>query len=336
MREWEGNVMKWRKQVALSLGILLLGAALTGCMRSGSNPEPSPEATSPAAKPKIPSKLSMENGVPQLDVYNADTKDIQGMDIESYVQGVLAGEMRADWPMEALKAQAILARTFTLNFVSEKQSKYKGADISTDITEAQAYDEAKINDRIIRAVDETRGQVLSYNGTFPFAWFHAHAGGQTELATKALDFEGQEPPYTQSVESNDSDRAPDAVKNWTATFTAEEVGAAAEKAGVKTGTVRTIEIGEKGESGRAVTFRINGQDVSGPALRIALDPMKLKSTLIREVSVENGKVSFTGSGYGHGVGMSQWGAYGMAEQGAKAKDIVLHYFRNVDVVQLWQ
>ncbi len=52
--------------------------------------------------------------------------------------------------------------------------------------------------------------------------------------------------------------------------------------------------------------------------------------------MENGKVSFTGSGYGHGVGMSQWGAYGMAEQGAKAKDIVLHYFRNVDVVQLWQ
>jgi len=177
--------------------------------------------------------------------------------------------------------------------------------------------------------------VLSYNGTFPYSWFHAHAGGQTELATKALEFEGQEPPYTQSVESNDSDRAPDAVKNWTASFTAEEVGAAAEKAGAKTGTVRTIEIGEKGESGRAVTFKINGQDVSGPALRIALDPVKLKSTKVTEVSVSDGKVSFTGSGYGHGVGMSQWGAYGMAEQGAKAKDIVLHYFKNVSVVQLW-
>ena len=325
----------WRKQAALAMAILLTAAALTGCMRSASYPEPTPGTTGTAAKPKIPSKLSVQNGVPQLDVYNVDTKDVQGMDIESYVQGVLAGEMRADWPMEALKAQAILARTFTLKFISEKESQYKGADISTDIKEAQAYDEAKINDRIIKAVDETRGKVLSASGAFPYAWFHAHAGGQTELATKALDFEGQEPPYTQSVQSPDSDRAPDAVKNWTATFTAEEVGAAAGEAGVKTGTVKTIEIGEKGESGRAVTFKINGQDVSGPALRIKLDPIKLKSTKVTEVSVSDGKVSFTGSGYGHGVGMSQWGAYGMAEQGAKAEDIVLHYFRNVDIVQLW-
>ncbi len=328
--------MKWRKQVALMLGILLMAAALTGCMRSASNPEATPGATGSAAKPEIPSKLKLENGVPQLNVYNLDTKSIQGMDIESYVQGVLAGEMRADWPMEALKAQAILARTFTLKFISEKGSQYKGADISTDIKEAQAYDEAKIDDRIIKAVDQTKGLVLSYNGTFPYAWFHAHAGGQTELATKALDFEGQEPPYTESVESPDSDRAPDSVKNWTATFTADEVGAAAEAAGAKTGAVKTIEIGEKGESGRAVTFKINGQDVSGPALRIKLDPMKLKSTKVSDVSVSGGKVTFTGSGYGHGVGMSQWGAYGMAEQGAKAQDIVMHYFKNVSIVQLWQ
>lgn len=335
MREWEGMYMKWRKQAALALGFLLLGAALTGCMRSGVNPEPSPEATGAAAKPEIPSKLKTENGVPQLNVYNASAKDVQGMDIERYVQGVLAGEMRADWPMEALKAQAILARTFVLKFVSEKESKYPGVDISTDVTEAQAYDEAKINDRIIKAVDETRGLVLINDGAFPYAWFHAHAGGQTELATKALQFKGQEPPYTQSVESDDSDRAPDAVKNWTASFTAEEVGAAAEKAGAKTGAVKTIEIGEKGGSGRAVTFKINGEDVSGPALRIALDPVKLKSTLVSKVSVSGGRVSFTGSGYGHGVGMSQWGAYGMAEQGAKAQDIVLHYFKNVGIVQLW-
>ncbi len=327
--------MKWRKPAAAALAILL-SVALTGCMRSSNSPAPSPEATQTAAKPEIPAKLTLENGVPQLNVYNVDKKDVQGMDIESYVQGVLAGEMRADWPMEALKAQAILARTFVLKFINEKESKYKGADISTDITEAQAYDETKINDRILKAVDETRGLVLSYNGAFPYAWFHAHAGGQTELATKALDYEGQEPGYTQSVESPDSDRAPDAVKNWTATFTAEEVGAAADKAGVQTGAVRTIEIGEKGESGRAVTFKINGSDVSGPGLRIALDPAKLKSTMIRDVSVSNGKVTFTGSGYGHGVGMSQWGAYGMAEQGASAQDIVMHYFKNVSIVQLWQ
>jgi stage II sporulation protein D len=315
---------------------MLLITALTGCMRSAGGPEPTPGTTGTGVKPKIPSKLKLENGVPQLNVYNLDTKSIQTMDIESYIEGVLAGEMRNDWPMEALKAQAILARTFVLKFASEKDSKYKGADISTDITEAQAYDAASVNDRVKKAVDETRGQVLSYNGTFPYAWFHAHAGGQTELATKALDFKGQEPGYTESVQSPDSDRAPDAVKNWTATFTTEEVGAAAEKAGAKTGAVRTIEIGEKGESGRAVTFKINGNSVSGPALRIALGPEKLKSTLLRDVSVSGGKVTFTGSGFGHGVGMSQWGAYGMAEQGSKAQDIVMHYFKNVSIVSLWK
>ena len=329
--------MKWMNLVRAILLAALLAASLTGCMRSSGNPEPSPEATQKTAvKPEIPKKLEVQNGVPQLNVYNVSTQTVQNMDVESYVQGVLAGEMRADWPMEALKAQAILARTFVMKFADEKQSKYEGADISTDITEAQAYDEGKINERIIKAVDETRGQVLSYNGSFPYAWFHAHAGGQTELATKALDYNGQEPPYIESVDSPDSDRAPDAVKNWTATFTAEEVGAAADKAGFKTGTVKTIEIGEKGESGRAVTFVINGNNVPGPALRIALDPAKLKSTLISEVSVNNGKVTFKGSGYGHGVGMSQWGAYGMAEEGYSAEDIIMHYFRNVSIVELWQ
>lgn len=328
--------MKWTNLVRLILIAALLAAPLSGCMRSGSEPEPEPTAAQSAAKPEIPKKLQLDgDGVPQLKVYDVDAGAVQGMDIESYVQGVLAGEMRADWPMEALKAQAILARTFVLKFVSEKESQYEGADISTDITEAQAYDEAKINERIIKAVDETRGEVLSFNGAFPYAWFHAHAGGRTELATKALDYKDQEPGYTQSVESPDSDRAPDAVKSWTASFTAEEVGAAAEKAGVKTGPVKTIEIGEKGESGRAVTFIINGNNVPGPALRIALDPVKLKSTLVSEVSLDGGKVTFKGSGYGHGVGMSQWGAYGMAEQGSPAEDIIMHYFRNVSIVKLW-
>jgi stage II sporulation protein D len=323
--------MKWLKPVMAALLAAILIAPLAGCMRSAGNPEPAPAA----AKPEIPQKLQLEDGVPQLDVYNADAGTLRNMDIERYVQGVLAGEMRSDWPMEALKAQAILARTFVLKFVSEKQSKYEGADISTDITEAQAYSEEKINERIVKAVEQTRGEVLSYNGAFPYAWFHAHAGGRTELATKALDYKQQEPGYIQSVESPDSDRAPDTVKNWTASFTAEEVGAAAAKAGVKTGPVKTIEIGEKGESGRAATFIINGNNVPGPGLRIALDATKLKSTLVSDVTVDGDRVTFKGSGYGHGVGMSQWGAYGLAEQGTAAEDIVTHYFRNVSIVRLW-
>ena len=102
-----------------------------------------------------------------LDVYIVDDEKTQTMDIETYVQGVLAGEMKNDWPMEALKAQAILARTFVLKFVDEKQSRYEGADISTDIEEAQAYDLSAVNARIKQAVADTRGLVLSSDGELP-------------------------------------------------------------------------------------------------------------------------------------------------------------------------
>lgn len=320
--------------------VLLLALFLSGCSRSTGEvedaPSQSPTQSTEAGLPKIPESLDTQNGVPLLTVYMADENDYQDMDIESYVQGVLAGEMRNDWPMEAMKAQAILARTFVLKFVGEKDSKYSGADISTDISEAQAYDESAINERVVRAVNETRGQVLSYNGELPYAWFHAHAGGKTELATAALEYEGDEPGYTQSVESPDSDKAPTTVKKWTARFSAKELGQAAAKTGVDTGDAQTVEIGEKGASGRAVTLKINDMNVSAPALRIALDSTKMKSTLLSEVKIEDGEAVFTGSGYGHGVGMSQWGAYGMADEGKSAEEIVTHYFKNVEVVSLWE
>lgn len=299
------------------------------------NEETKVAAKANVEKPKIPERLNVENGIPQLTVYNIDSGNYEQMDIETYVQGVLAGEMRNDWPMEALKAQAILARTFVLKFVQDKTSRYSSADISTDIREAQAYAADKVNDRIVKAVEETRGQVVSYKGELPFTWFFAHAGGMTELAKAGLEYKDEEPPYTKMVESPDSEKAPTAVKNWTVSYSAQEVGNAAEKAGVKTGPVESIEIGEKGGSGRAITLKINDKTVSAPALRLELGSTEFKSTLLKEVKVANGKVTFSGSGYGHGVGMSQWGAYGMAEEGKDANAIIEHYFKDVDVVSLW-
>ena len=328
---------KW-KPAALAMALLF---ALTGCSRSMGETEPdaNPNLPSGIATPGeaslIPDKLDTVEGVPLLTVYIADAQRYQEMDIETYVEGVLAGEMRNDWPMEALKAQAILARTFTLKFVGEKQSQYKEADISTDIAEAQAYNERAVNDRIRRAVEETRGMVLSAGGELPYAWFHAHSGGTTELAKAGLEYRDDEPAYTQIVEGMESDKAPTTVKHWTARFTAREVGEACAKAGVSTGAVESISIGETGGSGRAITLDINGMTVSAPALRLALDSTRFKSTMLSEVSVQDGEVVFRGSGYGHGVGMSQWGAYGMADEGRSAEEIVLHYFGNVEIVRLW-
>ncbi len=313
--------------------LTLLALALGGCMNRGQ-----PERWTPAEDvPEIPRKLERAEGggVPTLSVYDTGREAVSDMDIETYVEGVVAGEMKNDWPLEALKAQAILARTFTLRFCADKSSKYKGADISTDVTEAQAYDVKSVNDTVRRAVRETRGMAMAYRGDYPYAWFHAHAGGMTELPTVALDYGKDDPAYLKPVESRESDRAPESVKAWTARFTTKQVAEACGEAGTKVGKVESVVIGERGASGRAKTLEVNGKAVSAPSLRIAIGANRLKSTLIDDIEVDDGHVTFTGRGFGHGVGMSQWGAYAMAEQGQSAEDIIRHYFQDVDIVKLW-
>lgn len=285
--------------------------------------------------PQVPERLKRNaDGVPILKVYNAETDEIKEMDLESYIMGVVAGEMRNDWPEEALEAQAILARTFTMKFLSEKSSKYEGADISTDVHEAQAYDADAVNDRIRSAVEETRGEVMTDAGEFTQAWFHAHAGGRTELPTKALEY-NYDPEYLKIVDSPDSADAPEEVRRWSARFSADEVRNACADVGVKIGDLQSFEIGEQGESGRAVSFLVNGQEVSAPSFRLSIGASKLKSTLIHSITLDGEGVVFTGSGFGHGVGMSQWGAYAMAKDGADAEEIIEHYYAGVELKKLW-
>ena len=330
-----------KKWIALMLALIAALSLMTGCrtktLETDENTTIRGALLSQADAPALPDTLDYgEDGVPTIIVYDVAERDYKRLNIEDYVMGVLAGEMRNDWPMEALKAQAILARTFVLKFISEKQSKYDGADISTDISEAQAYAPDQINERIEKAVSETRGQVLSAGGELPYAWFHAHSGGKTELPVEGLDYDQENPSYLRVVESPDSDSAPTTVKNWSATFTANQVARAAKEAGVDVGsTVTSIEAGKKSESGRTIYFLINGRRVSAPALRLQLDSTVLKSTLISSVELKDGRVTFTGSGYGHGVGMSQWGAYALALDGRTAEEIISWYFTGVGVVTVW-
>ncbi len=206
-----------------------------------------------------------------------------------------------------------------LKFCTEKESKYQGADISTDIEEAQAYDATGVNERVEQAVGETRGLVLSYHGELPYAWFHAHSGGVTERAVEGLNYEKDEPGYTKVAQGRESAQAPEDAREWKAEFTEQDMLAALKKIGVQDiQRISSIEIGKKGESGRAVTLRVNGD-----------------STLITDIDVQEGKVIFSGKGYGHGVGMPQWGAYGMAEEGKTAEEIVRYYFNDVTVEKLW-
>lgn len=332
------------RSLCLLLALLLTVGLLSSCASPNAQAESTPApssgmmgGTAPAEKPPLPSKLSKtdKNGVPLLEVYVVENKSVKNMDLETYLQGVVAGEMKNDWPMEALRAQAILARTFVLKFTTEKESKYKGADVSTDIEEAQAYSAEDINDRVKQAVESTRGLVLSSGGEFPYTWFHAHSGGVTALAREGLGYDKEEPPYTASVPGQESADAPPDAKSWEASFSEAAFLKACKDAGAEPKSAKNISISQKGESGRAITLSVDGTEVNAAKLRIALDSQKMRSTFLTSIQYKGGKVAMAGKGYGHGVGMPQWGAYGLAEKGMKGEDIVLQYFKDVQVVSMW-
>lgn len=329
---------------------LLLCAAMLSCLQACAGSAGAAGVDSAATKKPVQVRWPQDklktgkNGELLLRVYVVEDQQVEERELENYVEGVLAGEMKNDWPLEALKAQAILARTFVLKFVQEKESQYPGADISTDIEEAQAYDASAVNERIQQAVEETRGLVLSCEGELPYAWFHAHSGGMTEYARAGLGWEKDEPAYTQPSRGTEPEQLSDAKENqqlqaaaeWKADFTFAEWTAACQKQGVQVEphAGSQLQISQRGESGRAVTLEIDGQSVNATDLRLALGSTKMRSTLLTSLKIENGKVHMAGKGYGHGVGMSQWGAYGMAQEDKSAEQIIKHYFQKVEIAQI--
>ena len=310
---------------------LLLACLLTAaCAAQG---EPDLPAPSPTLAIDLPRN---EEGMPALNVYVTARDTIVPMDMEDYVAGVVAGEMKNDWPLEALKAQAILARTFVLRFVSEKESRYEDADISTDIGEAQAYDERAVNDRVLQAVEETEGLVLlTPGGALPYTWFHAHSGGMTAPAREGLGWKDAEPAYTLVTEGLESDEAPAEARAWTADFSVSSFIKTCQQTGAEVSSAERVAVLERGESGRAVTLSVDGTAVSATELRLALGSTVMRSTLLTELSSDGKTVHMAGKGYGHGVGMSQWGAYALALDGLTGEDIALHYYDGLSVAKLW-
>ncbi|MEG1581858.1 MAG: SpoIID/LytB domain-containing protein, partial [Clostridia bacterium] len=260
--------------------------------------------------PNVPKNLSIDGmSEPVLKVYDTSSKTIVNTNVESYIEGVVAGEMYPSWPLEALKAQAVLARTYTLHFVKNKgASKYSGADISTDICEAQAYAPQLINDNVKRAVRETRGVVLANSGEFIESWFHANSGGKTSTVKEGFNSKGSSEPEFVKIASS-----PETAENsqnavWTAKFTKAEMLNALSRMKISVASVSPLLIAEKGNSGRAITLSVGGKIVDCPALRLSLGSTKFKSTFITDINSDKNGVSISGKGYGHGVGLSQWGA----------------------------
>lgn len=322
-----------QKKVWIVVSLLIaIVFTLSGCSFFKSPQQKKPDTPGP-----VPQRQAVQGAEPDILVYMHETGEKKSMKMEDYIAGVVAGEMKPDWPVEALAAQAILARTFTIEAIESKGGvPARGTQASTDIKEFQAYSAKDVNDNVKKAVQMTRGMVIMYQNKPAITWFHASAGGITATAKEGLNYKESEPPYIQSVESPD-DLAPDDVKNWTASFSHEEILKVLGNTGKDITNIESVEIGKKGPSGRATTIMVNKTaEVSAPEMRIALGSTKLKSMLLDKIEVTPDKVIFTGKGYGHGVGMSQWGANKMAQDGKKPEEIIGHYFRGITIEKRWE
>jgi len=275
---------------------------------------------------------------PTITLYNHQTGEKTRIKFEDYIAGVVAAEMVPDWPRQALAAQAIIARTFTLHKIKyEGGAPQGGADASTDPQEFQAYDPGRINDNVSAAVEMTRGMVMRYKGRYVRAWFHANSGGKTATPEEGLGFTEEPTPYLKSVADPGQKIAPPEERQWTASFPVEQVRrAVSRETGQDPGKFASAAIVEKGPSGRATKIRVGNIVISGPALRLALGTEVMKSTLVDRLEVRDGVLVISGRGHGHGVGMSQWGAYYFAREGKSPEEIIKYYYSGVTVDKIWR
>ena len=278
---------------------------------------------------------------PTLTVYVNETGEIKLMKLEEYLMGGVAGEMFPDWPVNAYAAQAIFARSFTMDFVSQGGVKDKyGADVSTSIEETQAYNPAAITAEIRRGVEMTRGQVMTYDNRYVRGWFHAYSGGITARAKEGLDYQEEEPPFTKSVRLPENEYAPEEVKAWEVEYSAGELRNLLAQRGVNVGEITGVEILERGPTERITRLMVKGsqgeQEMTGPEFRLAVDSTKMKSTLVREFSFQDGVLRISGTGYGHGVGLSQWDAFMLAKEGKSPEEIVQTFFEGVTIRKIYE
>lgn len=252
---------------------------------------------------------------------------INELELEEYLYGVLKMEVDPRWPVEALKAQAVAARTLAIYNLGRYQTE--GYDVRAT-TDTQVYGGLSAEDpRTTAAVDLTRGEVLVYQGRPILAVYHSDSGGVTESSEYVW---GGRYPYLKGVPDPHSSSAPWSVKMDLAAFEAR-----LRRAGKSVSGILSIVTGDRTPSGRVGSVRI----ISGAGtitlrateLRGLLGADVMKSTLftVRVLPDEQSAVEFAGRGSGHGVGMSQWGARGLALLGRSYADILRYYYAGVTI-----
>ncbi|GKU76926.1 stage II sporulation protein D [Paenibacillus sp. L3-i20] len=290
------------------------------------------------SSPKVKADGALDGTM--VSVYLTDQKKVETVPIETYVLGVLAAEMPIDFHLEALKAQAVAARTYIVRrLMLEKGPDARGgkADV-LNTTEHQVYlsqselakrwkgeDKVVFLAKLKRAVDETKGLIVTYKGEPIEATFFSTSNGYTE---NSEDYWEQSLPYLRSV-----------ISPWDKKLSPRYEGEVVFKrnafyrtmglSGKLARTKLVMKVTERTDGNRIKELTINGKAFSGREVR---ERLGLASSQFKW-KIEKDKIIFTTYGFGHGVGMSQWGANGMAQEGRSAEEILLHYYTDSKLEQ---
>lgn len=332
----------WKETAAVSaaalLGVFLLPLAWA---HEPVKVETPPELTAgrQTAEPSAPRTDSEEYHDRQQTLRVLDGDTVRDMTMEDYLMGVTAAEMPASFAEEALKAQAVAARTYTLYKLTSGGNHGDTADICTDSTCCQAYisqEAARSNwgeqadaleEKIRTAVTDTDGEAILYGGVPILAVFHSSSAGLTRAAGQVWQ---NDLPYLQPV---DSPEASASIPNYYSRVdfspeTIREKLLARIPAADLAGDQKTwLKNAVRDSAGSVETVEVGGVTVKGSTVRAALG---LRSACF-EWELQDGRFAFYVTGHGHGVGLSQYGANAMAEAGADYKTILTHYYTGVTV-----
>lgn len=277
----------------------------------------------------------------KVKLLHTKTGEVEELELDQYLLGVVSSEMPASFEIEALKAQAVVARTYTIYKITEEK-KHENADICDDSKCCQAWiskedrfarwneEERESNwSKIEEAVNSTKGEIVKYEGKPINAFFHSNSGGTTDTATAVWG--GANYPYLQAVETSGED----AYTQYSSEVVlskeefANKIREYHSEFQIDYSLENQIEILSYTEGERVKEIKIGNLNLSGVEIR---NIFKLKSAKF-EINIDGENIKFNVIGYGHGVGMSQTGADSMARQGKNYEDIIKHFYTGVEITK---
>jgi stage II sporulation protein D len=257
---------------------------------------------------------------------------INELDLERYLYGVIKGEIDPRWPPEAVKAQAVAARTLALQNLAALRGKFASEGYTVRATtDSQVYlGVAGEAAGALAAVDATRGILMTFRGEPIFAAYHSNSGGHTEDSENVW---GTPHPYLRGVPDPDALEAPGV--QWTARIPLAAVEAALRRGGVGMTGIAGVEAARVTPWGRLITVRVSDEagrahEIGANQFRLLVGPGLVRSTMF-VVSREGAELAFAGRGSGHGVGLDQWGARALALRGYTFEQILSYYYTGITI-----